>query len=415
MYNTLTNQTLASEEFSIAILGPSVMGWAGQIALWGMVVAWAGDYFRSELFKRDPPRRKAILIFAVTLCTLQTGCNFYLLFKWSTHQERDAYVILEPSRVNALQPLSAGLLGATVQSFLASRAIGLLTKRWSKRLATAFFTVSIFLELFFSLFNVVLNQLFHDGMLSDTLIKLVTYSAISGIWLWFAAITDVGVTVVLCVVLRKRIAGFNESTDNKLRTLCWLAVQSASYTAVFALAGAISAYATPFNLLYSSIPFAFWYLLPSCYVLALITALCSRLILGAPTILGGVNAGGPITSHAPGLTSMGGVAFGGTDGRRSPFRRTASPNRQQLREKERFPGLGSGVHVAEEVSIHVSDADEDEFAPTRRARLVPPSPSVRRPAEQEEKVPEAAVLMEESSVPSDRKSSYGSFLTGGPS
>ncbi|GAA5822291.1 hypothetical protein JCM11251_006291 [Rhodosporidiobolus azoricus] len=344
-YNTLTNQTVATQEFSTAIIGPSALGWIGQIALWGMVVAWAGDY-----------------------------CNFYLIFRWTTQQNREAYSILEPSRVNSLQPLSAGLLGVTVQSFLARRAIKLLTGRWSKRLTTAFFAIVITLELFFSIFNVVLNNLFHDEKLSGRLLRFVTYSLISGIWLWSAAVADIGVTVVLCVVLRKRIAGFNETTDRKLRALCWLAVQSASYTAFLALGGAISAYATPNNVLVSSVPFAFWYLLPSCYVLALITALCSRLVLTPPSIIGGVNVGSGLGGGA-GPNSLGGVAYGGMGGRSPPLR--PSPTFKpvaRLIEKTQAPSVASGVHVAEEVSVHVSDGEDDQAStPARRSRSQPAS------------------------------------------
>lgn len=56
-------------------------------------------------------------------------------------------------------------------------------------------------------------------------------------WLWSCAFTDVFITFSLTIALRKRIAGFNSSTDSVLRKLIFVAVETASYTAVFALLG----------------------------------------------------------------------------------------------------------------------------------------------------------------------------------
>ncbi|GAA5898340.1 hypothetical protein JCM6882_000132 [Rhodosporidiobolus microsporus] len=292
------NQTLASQQYSTAVLGPCVIGWAGQIFLAGLVIGWATEYFKTELYRRDPLRRKVMLFAALALCLLQTGFNFSLLWFWTTNQARAAADLVRPTVPDALQPLSVSLLGPLVQSFLAKRAIKLLVARWAKWTATIFFGIVIFLEFVAAIFNVAISLRFHEGALGGVLLKLATYNLATGIWLWLAAAADVGVTVLLCVVLRKRIAGFNQSTDMKLRALCRLAVQSASYTSVLAVSGAIAAYSVPSdNLLFSSVPYPLWYLLPSCYPIALLTALSSRSIFassdssgyaaGMPTLNGG--------------------------------------------------------------------------------------------------------------------------------
>lgn len=53
-------------------------------------------------------------------------------------------------------------------------------------------------------------------------------------WLLGSALADVVVTIFLIFSLRSRIAGFKASTDQMLRRLIFLAVESASYTAICA-------------------------------------------------------------------------------------------------------------------------------------------------------------------------------------
>ncbi|GAA5822295.1 hypothetical protein JCM11251_006293 [Rhodosporidiobolus azoricus] len=297
-FDRLFNQTLASQDYATAVLGPCVIGWAGQILLAGVVLGWAERYFSTDLYRRDTLRHKVMLFFALALCLMQSGFNFSLLWYWTTSQDRAAADLVRPTVPDALQPLSVSLLGPLVQCFLAKRAIRLLVARWAKVAATIFFGVVIVLEFVAAIFNVAISLEFHKGRLRGVLLRLATYNLATGIWLWLAAAADVGVTVLLCVVLRKRIAGFNQSTDKKLRALCRLAVQSASYTSVLAVGGAIAAYSAPQNnLLFSSVPYPLWYLLPSCYPIALLTALSSRQIFassdssayaaGTPTLANG--------------------------------------------------------------------------------------------------------------------------------
>ncbi|GAA5860029.1 hypothetical protein JCM8547_003064 [Rhodosporidiobolus lusitaniae] len=268
VYDTLHNQTIASEDFARHILGPHLIGWTLQIALWGAGSAGALDYVRLELWHRDPLKRKMLLGWVYLWCTLQAAFNMFLLFHWTTTQDRDASSILKPSVINALQPLTAG-----------ATAVPLLQSRWAKRLVYAAFCILIAVQAAFQVFNVVLNYLSHADKLNGELYKLVTFNIVQGIWLWAAAVADLGLTITLVLVLRKRIAGIFPETDSMLNRLAALAIQSASYTAFFAVTAAILSYAIPSStLMYSAIPFAFWYLLPSCYFLSLLTTLSSRLI-----------------------------------------------------------------------------------------------------------------------------------------
>jgi len=121
----------------------------------------------------------------------------------------------------------------------APRSSQLVTLRWAKRLILACFAILIVLEFGALIFSTVLGILFHMNRLSSGLLHAARYGLIPGVWLVLAAVTDVAISVLLVLVLRRRIAGFNASTDGRLRALSRLAVQSASYTALVAFLGFI--------------------------------------------------------------------------------------------------------------------------------------------------------------------------------
>ncbi|GAA6031334.1 hypothetical protein JCM8097_005606 [Rhodosporidiobolus ruineniae] len=360
-YNTGISN-IASQQYSTGVLGPCVLGWSLQIALWGATLAWAASYVRSDLFKRDPLRRKLLLLAAVGLCTTQAVLNFCLLFYWTTTQQRAAEDLVRPTVLDALQPLSVAFLGPMVQAFLAKRAIRLLVARWAKWTATILFSVVIALEFIAAVFNVIISLFFHEGKLQGVLLRLATFNLASGIWLWFAAIADVGVTALLIVVLRKRIAGFNPKTDGILRALSWLAIQSASYTAFFAVAGAIAAYSAPQSYLASSAPYPLWYVLAGLYPIALLTTLSSRSVFAKSSsncaashhCLGGREPA-PRTIHLPQSTTSG----HGQDSFSKAEKRTSwLVGRGSQRDRDICTargGLGGFITVEKDVHVHVDD------------------------------------------------------------
>lgn len=67
------------------------------------------------------------------------------------------------------------------------------------------------------------------------------------IWLWASATADIALSIALYVNLRSRIAGFNMKTDHAIQSLINVALKTASYTAVVALAGAITSVGIPFD------------------------------------------------------------------------------------------------------------------------------------------------------------------------
>lgn len=220
--------------------------------------------------------------------------------------------------------------------------------------------------------------------------------------------------------------------------LLWLGVQSASYTSFCALGGAIASYgsslfrtpfsisasphglpffldlsldvhlrfrltATPRNdLRYTSIAFPFWYLLPSyvlltprlrlrirltfllpddsCYVLSLLTSLCSRLIfdkkgssditrrsVAIPAIRLGADGDlltAPLTPRRFGFRAPSPV-HRGSGASPSPHRAVREKQRQRMEQYG-----GGGIQVREEVSVVVDEGDDyDAWNGRPRSRI----------------------------------------------
>jgi hypothetical protein len=70
---------------------------------------------------------------------------------------------------------------------------------------------------------------------------------------------DVSVSLALFISLRKKMAGFNATTDNVLSRMMTIAVATASYTAILSAVGAVLGVAfDEDNLWTTDVNYAFW-------------------------------------------------------------------------------------------------------------------------------------------------------------
>ncbi|ORY86720.1 hypothetical protein BCR35DRAFT_313276 [Leucosporidium creatinivorum] len=124
------------------------------------------------------------------------------------------------------------------------------------------------------------------------------------IWLLCSACTDTIITITYIVQLRSRLAGFNPSTDSALKIIINTTIQSAAYTTVIAVPGAIlSLVYNGSDLMTCDIAYAFFLPLPACYALSLFTT------LSVPDKLqshrsSGVIGSYPQTTHVPTRISL---------------------------------------------------------------------------------------------------------------
>lgn len=121
-FDTLTNQTLASQTYATSILLPCALGWVFQVAITGVAVAMFVGYLRTEMYERDSGARKALVWTVVAVAVAQAGMNVASICYWMVQQDRSAAALLHPTPLDAIQTLSIAINAPLVQGFLAMRA-----------------------------------------------------------------------------------------------------------------------------------------------------------------------------------------------------------------------------------------------------------------------------------------------------
>ncbi|KAM0753932.1 hypothetical protein T439DRAFT_322819 [Meredithblackwellia eburnea MCA 4105] len=272
-YDTI-NIPAASQAFVDSIMGPPIAGWMANIFLWGYVMSNFVYYVQSPLHQKDRPAIKYTLYIVILLGLTQTALDFESLYHYATWQVRDSNTLFSQTATDCFATFFVGIEGAIVQVYLSMRASALFENKLYKTIYFFFVGIGVLSGLVGSICYLALSILLRMGKLDSAL--PMDFPVATGMWLWGCAFVDVLISASLCVLLSKRIVGFNQSTDNILRRLISLALQTASYTAVCALMGAILSYAFPADSLNANSSAAFWIPLTSLYAFAFITTLNSR-------------------------------------------------------------------------------------------------------------------------------------------
>lgn len=64
---------------------------------------------------------------------------------------------------------------------------------------------------------------------------IMHWASSAAVWLWSSAIADVSISLAAAYSLKSRIAGFNRETDSVLRTLIFIVLRTAAYTAIISI------------------------------------------------------------------------------------------------------------------------------------------------------------------------------------
>lgn len=68
---------------------------------------------------------------------------------------------------------------------------------------------------------------------------ILHWTSSAAIWLWSSAVADVSISLAAAYSLKSRIVGFNRETDSLLRTLIFIVLRTAAYTAILSVVGAV--------------------------------------------------------------------------------------------------------------------------------------------------------------------------------
>ncbi|GAA5903318.1 hypothetical protein JCM6882_008134 [Rhodosporidiobolus microsporus] len=265
----------ATNAQSAATLGPCAIGWEAALLLYGVYLVVHTQYVRSAAYSRIRWQVKTVLWAVCFFLTAHTGLMVAELTFWTTNSTHRKYGhVLTGFRFESFPPLAAGLVAAPVQTLLMLRTASLLKNsalRWT-------FLIWTSLAILFGLTSAILAcavnlYYFEHGGVN---VPGLSWSRAMAMLLWANASTDVLVFILLTMTLKHRIAGFDPNMDGLVTRLVVSGLQTAIYTAVFSVAGAVLSAIFGDWSVYGSVAYAFWSQLPACYGISLYTTLSTR-------------------------------------------------------------------------------------------------------------------------------------------
>ncbi|GAA5894111.1 hypothetical protein JCM6882_007986 [Rhodosporidiobolus microsporus] len=263
----------ASQAQAIRVLLPCAVGWICAVMMYGVYLCLHARYVCSRMYGRISWRVKAVLWGVFALVTIHTGLEVCEIGFWITTTDRSFRSINNGHRFEAFAPLTCGLAAAPVQAMLAVRTAVLIRGRTTRRL----FMIATSIVSLFGLTWAILAT--SGGLLlfnnkSDAM-SLDWSKGMAG-FLWTSAGINFLISVGLALTIKERIAPFNPEHDHLFKRLIIWALQTASYTAVLSLSGAITSVALGYFSNAATVPYAFWSQLPACYGISLYTTLATR-------------------------------------------------------------------------------------------------------------------------------------------
>ncbi|GAA5875094.1 hypothetical protein JCM3774_003426 [Rhodotorula dairenensis] len=247
-------------------MGPAQAGYLVQILLYGVLLALFLNHYTSGELARTGLVGRTALILSLSLNTAYTGLCFYEAFISSVGQNRTwGFLSNADLPWNAL-PLMGGLIAIVTEVALAHRAGKLLPCAWARVVFGLWMTLLIVAVLT----GCILASLagifyYHENAF------IMHWASSAAIWLWTSAVADVSISLAAAYSLRSRIVGFNRETDSVLRTLIFIVLRTAAYTAIISIVVAVLESVYKDDQLQSFITAALWVPLAALYGIALFT------------------------------------------------------------------------------------------------------------------------------------------------
>ncbi|KAF8509860.1 hypothetical protein BU17DRAFT_55863, partial [Hysterangium stoloniferum] len=208
-------------------LGPILMGTIINVFFYGIMVVQCYLYFL--WYKKDRNWIKAVVLLLLFLDTLSTIFDILMTYDYLVLSFGNFIAIGIVNVGIAPYPLLTGITSWIVQSFFAWR-ISVLTN-------TVWFSAGIFflsvVQMLASIATAVWGEIVHQ------LAELTKVKSAALIWLVGSVATDLGITIILVVYLRRRKTGFS-STDDIVSKIIRATVQTGLLTSACALAVVIA-------------------------------------------------------------------------------------------------------------------------------------------------------------------------------
>ncbi|GAA6001322.1 hypothetical protein JCM10207_006608 [Rhodosporidiobolus poonsookiae] len=251
------------------LMGPTQAAYQVQLLLFGVFLQQFFSYWSSGELSTHQRLGQVALWVSMVLNFAYTAICFYESYNSGVLQDR-RWDTLSNSDVtwNAL-PVLCSFIAAMTEIFLSVRAGALIP---SRRLRITFW---VWIGCLSSLVLVGGAVLCADGVFyyngTEESDLALSYNTGTAIFLWASAVADVSISCACAYGLRKRIAHFNEVTDNIIRRLVVIVFRTAAYTAFLSVIGAAINSAFSDDDLKGFVGLAFWVPMPALYALSLFT------------------------------------------------------------------------------------------------------------------------------------------------
>ncbi|GAA5828790.1 hypothetical protein JCM3766R1_003821 [Sporobolomyces carnicolor] len=253
------------------LLGPQTIAWQISFFLFGIYLALLSKTVRDPVFSKFAPAVKMVNWVVFVLVLAYNVMAFVNNTYWMITTRRTPPQILTGWPLDFCFPTSAGVVGVVCQVFLSFRASVLIRDH---RIRYFFLGTLISLALLSFAASISVTAL--AFILYNNGTSTFSYNNAVSMWLITSAVVDVLISIGLTVTLRQRV-GLVKEVDSLLRRLMFVALRTASYTAIPAVAGAVVSIVyrdltSPYSLLH----FAFWMPLPCAYGISIYTTIATR-------------------------------------------------------------------------------------------------------------------------------------------
>ncbi|KAK4046997.1 hypothetical protein OIV83_005683 [Microbotryomycetes sp. JL201] len=261
--STLEFGPIATNAQAVAILGPILLGCSFHFVVYGLLLGTFFKFTQSLAWKdgsneeasssaglKQASRHRSIMLtrrewtkvmvcFVMFLATTSVAMQMYDIFYFGVLQSRTPASLLRGTVAEVVEPVLSGVAGAIVESILLARCADIIRRRWLRRMIVSACAVVIFTGLVASIGATVwLAKLYQSPLTFITITP--SFNNVCAIWMVTTASVDVTISITYIIGLRARLLWLNNETkDSALRIITRICVQSASYTALVASAGAV--------------------------------------------------------------------------------------------------------------------------------------------------------------------------------
>ncbi|ORY88167.1 hypothetical protein BCR35DRAFT_324440 [Leucosporidium creatinivorum] len=242
------------------------------IGLYGSIISHLLNLRSSPTWTRSTRLTKLVCYGTVLINTAYTALLCHDIWYYGTLPDRAFLSVASGTLPQAIEPIVLSAIALVVQITLgvrSSRIIKHATTRYVYLTGIGCLAIFTFLA---GIAATATSVRWHN-FISDAWVPGITLRNSMMCWMWGACATDLCITIVYLIHLRRNLRGKTELSDSVVLVIGRVVIRSASYTTIFAALTAIMAQRFGDSATFFDVPYAFSGPLGALYTLSLFTTL----------------------------------------------------------------------------------------------------------------------------------------------